>query len=167
MWECLEKGGNTMRTQECREAMEKVAEQCGISNQTLKRTAPITRLCNEKGNASLKRCATESLIPVTKIKNPKIRKDVISELIQTLRKRNDDGEFITERLTQSEVEATIAKHQPKSTKMIVTEKPPRFKLNKSQHTILKRMVSLKIVSNEREAFPVIFKWAAERIAKKK
>ena len=156
-----------MRTQPCRDAMEKVAELCGISDKTLKKAAPVTDLCNEKGNASLKRCATASLVPITKIKNPKIRRDVISEIIQTLRQRNDDGEFITERLTQPEVEAIISKHQPKSKKILVTEKPPRFKLNKSQHTVLKRMVSLKIVSNEREAFPVIFKWAAERIAKKK
>jgi len=147
--------------------MEKVAELCNISPDTIHKTAPITALCDEKGNAPLKRCATAALEPITKIKDTKIRSAVIAEANQILRQRNDDGKFIKERLTQPEIEELIAKHQPKSTNAIITEKPPRFKLNKSQHTVLKRMVSLKIVSNEREAFPVIFKWAAERITAKK
>ena len=156
-----------MRTQECREAMEKVAEFCSISSETIKRTRPITALCNETGNEPLKRCGTAALKAITKIKNPKTKRGVISEVIKILRERSDDGEFIKEKLTQSEIETIIAKHSPKSKKAIITEKPPRFNLNKSQHIVLKRMVSLKIVSNEREAFPVIFKWAAERLAKKK
>jgi hypothetical protein len=156
-----------MRTQGCREAMDKVQELCGISDETLKKTEPVTELCKTKTNAPLRRCATGALLPITKIKNASIRNAVISEANQILRQRNDDGEFIKERLTQPEIEELIVKHQPKSKKAIVTEKPPRFKLNKSQHNVLKRMVSLKIVANEREAFPLIFVWAAERITKKK
>lgn len=148
--------------------MEKIAEACGLSDATVKAADPVKQLCREKGNSPLKRCATQALMPITKIKNNTVRTAVISEANELLRQRTNDGkEFIRKRLSQKEVEGLIEKYQPSSKKPIVTELPPRFKLNKSQHNVLKRMVSLKLAANEREAFLLLFVWAAERISKKK
>ena len=74
--------------------------------------------------------------------------------------------MVYERLTQPEIEAIIAKHSPKSKKKPINEKPPTYQLNKRQHITLGRMVALKIVPTEKDAFQLLFKWAAERLAKK-
>ena len=157
-----------MRTQGCREAMEKVKDLCNISSQTLKLTDLVAKLCKERGNAPLQRCATDALEPITKIKNIKTRRAVIDESNKILRQRNDNGEFVKEKLTRPEIKEIIAKYQPQSKKSIIPiEKPPTYKLNKQQFTLLKRLVSLKYTSDEKAAFDLLFKWAAERIAKKK
>ena len=157
-----------MRTQACREAMEKVEDLCDIKSREIKRTDPVTNLCKEKGNEALKHCATSALIPVTTITDPKIKKAVISEMNQILTKRNEKGDFIKDRLTRREVESIIAKYQPEIKKKISDdEKQVRYRLNKQHQIIIKRLISLKYVADERAAFNLIFKWAAERIAKEK
>lgn len=153
-----------MRTQDCREAMEKVAETCGISKRTINVTDPITNLCKEKGNAPLRSCATAALEPLTKIKDRIIQRKVISEINRILTQRNDKtGDFIKKRLTLSEIEAIITKYQPikKSVKQV------RYRLTKQHQTIIKRTISLNYAPDERAAFNLVFKWAAEHIAKKK
>jgi len=154
-----------MRNQGCREASLKAEELC-LSEKKLKKMEPVTRLCKEKGNAPLQRCATTALEPIIKIKNKTIRKAVLAEANLLLRTRGEDGK-LKERLTQPEIEAIIEKHSPNSKKKPVSEKPPTYRLNKQQHTILGRMVALKVVSNEKDAFITVFKWAAERITAKK
>jgi hypothetical protein len=147
--------------------MVKVAEVCGISPQSIKKAEPIIALCKEKGNAPLGRCATEALQPILKIKDPKIRRSVITEINQILRQRDDKGDFVKEKLTRSEIVGLITKYYPRSKNKIDLVNPPTFRPNKQQYTLLKRMISLKVVADEREAFSLLFKWAAERIAKGK
>ena len=157
-----------MKTQECREAMEKVADLCNIKPSAIKKTAPITQLCNLKGNEPLKQCATGALLPLIKLKDSKIRNAVIIEMNQLLRQRNKKGEFSIKRLYRRDVENIIAKYQPASkngTPPIETQ--VRYRLTKQHQTVLKKLISLQYASDEREAFNLVFKWTAEKIANQK
>jgi len=156
----------TGRNQACREAMEKVKDLCDISDATIKKTKPVTDLVNQKGNAHLDKLKTDAIIPITKIKDRQIQRSVISEIRKSLLQRNNKGDFVKERLTKSEVETLIGKYEINPKKKI-RERPPSFRANKSQYTLLKRIVSLKLATTDREAFSLLFKWGMERIVKKK
>lgn len=155
-----------MRTQECREAMEKVSDLCDIKPAVIKKTDPVIQLCKVKGNEPLKHCATAALLPLLEINDPKIKNAVIAEMNQILRQRDKKGKFIKDRLTQREVEGIIEKYQP-SVKNEKRENQPRYRLTKQHQNTIKRLISLQYASDEREAFNLVFKWATERIANQK
>ena len=158
-----------MRTQPCREAMEKVADLCGITPEVMKRTDPITQLCKIKGNEPLSQCATDALLPLLSIKDTKVKNAVIRDIKQKLLQRDKKtGEFIKDRLTLREVEEIIVKYLPSyKTKSMSLENQSRYRLNKQHQGIIKKVISLQYAHDEREALSLIFKWAAERIAKQK
>ena len=156
-----------MRTEACREAMEKVADICNIKPAVIKKTDPIIQLCKVKGNEPLKHCATNALLPILNIKDSKIKNAVITEANQILRLRDKKGKFIKDRLTRREVEEIIAKYQPQLKKENLLKKQVQYRLTKQHQTLLKRLISLQYAFDDLEAFNLVFKWATEKIVGQK
>lgn len=170
-----------MRSQWCRQNIQKVIEECGLSQASGEALKNAAKFCEI--NPEFAKCPTSVITRILSIKDTNVRKGTLQEAKKTLRRKTPTGGFITDRFTEPEIRRIIAKHQ-----LLVTgttapnvSKTHRAKPKKGQNVSKSRILTIDVLEkedlntirsiitldyavDEYAAIKVAIKWAAERIA---
>lgn len=171
-----------MRTQWCRDHIDEVALNCGLSKSTKTLVKAATAFVDK--NPSFAECPTDVISTILSIKDPKTKGSVIEETSGILSRRKPDGSWVKRKFTAPEVKIIIQKHKianlikPEEISQPSNKKPRNIGsqkcrvlvedlADKEDLAVLRDLISKGYASDEYEAYLVVIKWAAERIAKEK
>ena len=102
-----------MRTQACRDNIQKAAEICGLSPETIKEIERVSGFVKDHPEAPhICVLTTDAIKPLMAISDPEKQQEAISIIEKTLNRKTPTGGIIKKRLSKPEVEKAIEKVSP-------------------------------------------------------